>query len=242
MGRKAGSKILKRSMAPNFWGLAKKQKRFVTRTRPGPHNMKSSIPLTVLLRDILRVTKTYNESKSVITEGNIHVDGKVRTDTHFPVGLMDVIEINKINQIYRLVPSNNLLSPLLISTEEKNMKLCKVIGKKSLNQNTYQYSLHDGRNISLNTETDISVGSTLKLEIPSQKVLKVLELKKDNLVALIGGQNKGNFGKVINIKSSSITRPEILEIEVNTNLIEAPSKMTMVVGENKPELHLYGEK
>ena len=67
MGRKAGSKILKRSMAPNFWGLAKKQKRFVTRTRSGPHNMKSSIPLTVLLRDILHVTKTYHESKFFIT-------------------------------------------------------------------------------------------------------------------------------------------------------------------------------
>lgn len=242
MGRKAGSKILKRSMAPDFWGLAKKQKRFVTRTRSGPHNMKSSIPLTVLLRDILHVTKTYHESKSVINEGSIHVDGKVRRDTHFPVGLMDVIEISKINQIYRLVPSNNLLSPLLISPKEKNMKLCKVVGKKSLNQNTYQYSLHDGRNLSLSAETDISVGSTLKLEIPSQKVLKVLELKKDNLVALIGGQNKGNFGKVINIKSSSITRPQILEIEVNTNLIEAPSRITMVIGENKPELHLYGEQ
>ena len=60
-------------------------------------------------------------------------------------------------------------------------------------------------------------------------------------MALIGGQNKGNFGKIINIKSSSISRPQILEIEVNTNLIEAPSKITMVVGENKPELHLYGD-
>ena len=241
MGRKAGSKILKRSMAPNFWSLAKKQKRFVIRPHSGPHNLKSSMPLTVLLRDILNLTKTYNESKYVINEGNIQVDGKIRRDTHFPVGLMDVIEIGKINQIYRLVPSNNLLSPLLISPEEKNMKLCKVIGKKSLNQNTYQYSLHDGRTLLLSSETNISVGSTLKLEIPSQKVLKVLELKKDNLVALIGGQNKGNFGKIINIKSSSISRPQILEIEVNTNLIEAPSRITMVVGKNKPELHLYGD-
>ena len=124
MGRKAGSKILKRSMAPNFWSLAKKQKRFVTRPHSGPHNLKSSMPLTVLLRDILNLTKTYNESKYVINEGNIQVDGKIRRDTHFPVGLMDVIEIGKINQIYRLVPSNNLLSPLLISPEEKNMKLC----------------------------------------------------------------------------------------------------------------------
>ena len=66
-------------------------------------------------------------------------------------------------------------------------------------------------------------------------------MKKDNLVALIGGQNKGNFGKIINIKSSSISRPQILEIEVNTNLIEAPSRITMVVGKNKPELHLYGD-
>ena len=54
MGKKAGSKILKRSMAPNFWGIAKKQKRFVTRPRSGPHNSKSSMTLTVLLRDILK--------------------------------------------------------------------------------------------------------------------------------------------------------------------------------------------
>ena len=138
MGKKAGSKILKRSMAPNFWGIAKKQKRFVTRPRSGPHNSKSSMTLTVLLRDILKKTRTYNECQFVINEGNIQVDGKIRRDTHFPVGLMDVIEIGKINEIYRLVPSNNLLSPLLISPEEKNMKLCKIIGKKSLNQNTFQ--------------------------------------------------------------------------------------------------------
>ena len=97
MGKKAGSKILKRSMAPDFWGITKKQKRFVTRPRSGPHNSKSSMTLTVLLRDILKKTRTYNESKYVINEGNIHVDGKIRRDTHFPVGLMDVIEIGKIN-------------------------------------------------------------------------------------------------------------------------------------------------
>ena len=126
MGRKAGSKILKRSMAPNFWSLAKKQKRFVTRPHSGPHNLKSSMPLTVLLRDILNLTKTYNESKYVINEGNIQVDGKIRRDTHFPVGLMDVIEIQLINKFFRLlITTRNKLELIEIKTRRSSITSIK---------------------------------------------------------------------------------------------------------------------
>ena len=32
----AGSKKLKRQMAPQFWGITRKDKRFVITTKPGP--------------------------------------------------------------------------------------------------------------------------------------------------------------------------------------------------------------
>ena len=37
MGSIAGSKKLKRQMAPTFWGIGRKEKRFVITVRPGSH-------------------------------------------------------------------------------------------------------------------------------------------------------------------------------------------------------------
>jgi len=37
MGSIAGSKKLKRQMAPTFWGINRKEKRFVITVRPGSH-------------------------------------------------------------------------------------------------------------------------------------------------------------------------------------------------------------
>ena len=44
MGSIAGSKKLKRQMAPTFWGINRKEKRFVITVRPGSHSKNNSIP------------------------------------------------------------------------------------------------------------------------------------------------------------------------------------------------------
>jgi ribosomal protein S4E len=40
----AGSKKLKRQMAPQFWGITRKAKRFVITVKPGSHKKSHSIP------------------------------------------------------------------------------------------------------------------------------------------------------------------------------------------------------
>ena len=47
----AGSKKLKRQMAPQFWGITRKDKRFVITVKPGPHKKANAIPTAVFLRD-----------------------------------------------------------------------------------------------------------------------------------------------------------------------------------------------
>ena len=47
----AGSKKLKRQMAPQFWGITRKDKRFVITVKPGPHKKNHAIPSAVFLRD-----------------------------------------------------------------------------------------------------------------------------------------------------------------------------------------------
>ncbi len=93
-------------MAPTFWGIARKEKRFVVTVKPGPHPKNYSIPNAVFLRDTLKLTKTLRESKSVIYEGKITVDGIKRKSLHHGIGLMDVVELDGISDVYRLVPQN----------------------------------------------------------------------------------------------------------------------------------------
>ena len=47
----AGSKKLKRQMAPNYWVITRKNKRFVVTVKPGAHKKDQSIPIAVFLRD-----------------------------------------------------------------------------------------------------------------------------------------------------------------------------------------------
>ena len=112
----AGSKKLKRQMAPTFWGITRKDKRFVITVRPGPHQKNYAIPTAVFLRDTLKLVTTLREAKSVIYGGKVMVDGIKRKSLHHALGLMDVIELDGIRDIYRLVPQEgHVLSPIKIS-------------------------------------------------------------------------------------------------------------------------------
>ena len=119
----AGSKKLKRQMAPLFWGITRKEKRFVVTVKPGSHRRNASIPSAVFLRDTLKIVKTLREAKFAIYNGKVTVDGIKRKSLHHGIGLMDVIELDGLNEIYRLVPKNGaLLKPIIINSEEKSKK------------------------------------------------------------------------------------------------------------------------
>ena len=71
MPRVAGSKKLKRQMAPMFWGITRKSPRFVTTVRPGPHSKNYSIPSAVFLRDTLKIVTTAREAEYAIYNGKV---------------------------------------------------------------------------------------------------------------------------------------------------------------------------
>ena len=88
-----GSTKLNRTQAPTFWGVHRKSKHLSPNTSPGPHQKALSIPLTVLIRDVLKLAKTAKEARTAIVGGGVIVDGIARRDPNFPVGLMDVLEL-----------------------------------------------------------------------------------------------------------------------------------------------------
>ncbi|KFM14296.1 30S ribosomal protein S4e [Marine Group I thaumarchaeote SCGC AAA799-O18] len=237
MGSIAGSKKLKRQMAPKFWGITRKDKRFVITVRPGGHPKDQSIPSAVLLRDTLKKVTTLREAKSVIYNGKVSVDGVTRKSLHHPIGLMDVITLEGTTDIYRLVPENGrLLKPLKIDSTEKSKKLVKVTSKVTIKEGKTQLGFHDGR--SLITDTNANVNDTCLIQIPEQKILDVIKLEKNSQVIVTKGVNAGQIGRIDIIKEGTFSLPKRIDMIMADRKIEIPINLIMAIGKEKPLIQI----
>ncbi len=233
----AGTKKLKRQMAPTFWGITRKDKRFVITVKPGGHPKHVSIPNAVFLRDTLRLVTTLREAKSVIYGGRIKVDGIVRKSIHHGLGLMDVVEFVGIPDAYRLVPKNStVLQPLKINQSEKTKKLLKVIRKVTIKEGKTQIAFHDGR--ILLSDAGLNVGDTCVMQIPEGKILDVIKLEKGFQVMITNGINAGRVGKVLEIKDGTFVLPRRALVDMGERQIEIPTDLIMAVGKDKPVIQI----
>ena len=232
MGTIAGSKKLKRQMSPLFWKINRKDKRFVITVRPGSHPKNNSIPSAVLLRDTLNIVTTLREAKSSIYGGKVKVDGVIQKSLHHSIGLMDVIELENVDDIYRLVPKNGqILFPIKINKNEKSKKLVRVKSKTSISGGRTQLGFHDGRTII--TDTNVNVGDTCLLQIPEQKILDVIKFEKNSQVIIIKGTNAGRVGTINEIKEGTFTLPKRISLLIDDNTVEIPAHITMAIGKEK---------
>lgn len=144
---------LKTYPAPRFWPIMIKEHEFTIRPAPGPHQISWSIPLGIVLRDILKYAKTLSEVKRILVEGKVLIDGKVRTNHKFPVGLMDVVYLKPAKEYYRILPDRiKRLALVKIAPEEATFKLVRLTGKRILRGNKVQLNFHDGRSSIINVE------------------------------------------------------------------------------------------
>ncbi len=233
----AGSKKLKRQMAPLFWGITRKSKRFVITVRPGSHPKNNSIPTAVFLRDTLKIVTTLREAKSAIYGGKVSVDGVKRKSLHHSIGLMDVVELENIPEVYRLVPQDGqVLKPLKIDQSEKTKKLSKVTSKTSIKDGKTQLGFHDGRSVI--SDTAVNVGDSCLIEIPKQKILDVIKLEQGCQAIIIRGVNAGQIGTVDKIGEGTFSLPRWVLLAFGERKIEIPTDMIMVVGKDKPVIQV----
>ena len=237
MGTIAGSKKLKRQMAPMFWRINRKDKRFVITVKPGSHSKNSSIPSAVLLRDVLNKVNTLREAKSSIYGGKVKVDGVIQKSLHNSIGLMDVVELEGTSDVYRLVPKDGqILVPIKINANEKSKKLVKVKSKTTIKGGKMQLGFHDGRTII--TDTNVNVNDVCLLQIPEQKILEVIKFEKNSQVIITRGTNAGRIGMINEIKTGTFTLPRRISLLIDDNTVEIPANITMVIGKEKPIIQI----
>ena len=233
----SGSKKLKRQMAPQFWGISRKDKRFVITVRPGPHKKAYSIPTVVFLRDMLKIVTSLREAKASIYSGKVKVDGIVRKSLHHSIGLMDVVELENVSDIYRLVPiEGKLLRPLKINQEEKTKKLVRVTSKSTISKGRMQIGFHDGRSII--SDTQVSVGDSCLIQVPEQKILEVIKLESGSQALVTRGINAGQIGKIKTIEEGSFILPKRVLLVLGEREIEIPADITMAIGKDKPAIQV----
>jgi len=233
----SGSKKLKRQMAPQFWGIGRKDKRFAITVRPGPHKKEYSVPTAIFLRDILKIVTTLREAKAAIYTGRVKIDGVVRKSLHHAIGLMDVVELENVPEIYRLVPlDGKLLKPIKIKESEKTKKLVQVRSKTTISKGKMQIGFHDGR--STISDIKINVGDTCLMQIPEQKILEVIKLEKGSQVLVTSGINAGQVGKIESIEDGTFILPKRAVLILGERKIEIPTDIIMAIGKEMPVIQI----
>jgi len=246
MTRHGGKKTTKRLNTPAHLQIKRKHGKFFVKASPGPHRSRVCLPLLYIVRDLLKIVPTHREAKKIIGLGHFKVDGKVVRDKNFPVGLMDVLSIEKTGKHYRILPDSHYgLIMHEINEKESIYKLCRLANKTTVKGGHIQLNLHDGRNILIRVkdpknpkEDKYKHMDVLKISVPEQEILKVLNFKVDNLAIIMSGKNIGQIGKIININKRFGPNASTVSIQHNGGHTETLYDYTFIIGQDKSEISL----
>lgn len=237
MAKMGSRKHLKRYKAPKTWPIHPKEDTWTVKPAPGAHAIDESLSLTLVIRDILGLADNSREAKRIINSGNVLVDGRVIKDYKFPVGFMDIIEIPKTGEVYRILLDNKgrlTLNPI----EENDSKLCKIVNKSTIKGGKTQLNLHDGKNVIVE-EDEFAVGDVITLKIPEQEITNNFKLEEGASVLVIGGKHTGELGVVSEIIINESSKPNTIVIENSKkdNFLTL-KEYAFVVGTDKPAITL----
>ncbi|MBU1136443.1 MAG: hypothetical protein ABIG37_03205 [Nanoarchaeota archaeon] len=193
---------LKRNKIPKTWPLKRKGTKYLVRTS---HDLKNSIPLMIVLRDILKLTTTKKETKKILNLQKVKINNKLIKNEKFPLSIFDNLKLE--NKNYKVIIKNKKLNLIEIPEKESQTKISKVIGKKILKQNKIQVNLHDGRNYIIKEK--ISTGDSVIIDLKENKISKILPLKEKSKVLFTSGKHIGRQAKIEKIEHKNI----ILEFE-----------------------------
>jgi small subunit ribosomal protein S4e len=237
MVKKSGSTKLKRQMAPNFWQIKRKGFPFVLSANPGPYAKDKCYPVGLLLRDVLHLCNTMEEAKMILNSGQIKIDGVVRRDVHFGVGIMDIIEIVPNGESYRLIPKDlNILVP--VKTKEKGIKLLKITSKVSIKGNRIQYGFHDGKTL-ISDDKQMNVGDVCVVKLPNIEIQNHVKFDVGCTVLVIQGENAGRIGKIEEIKNGMFSLPKRTVVQFDDRSVELPVHIVMPIGNDRPLLEVF---
>ena len=166
------------------------------KTNLGPHKSRECLPLCLILRNRLKYALNYKEVTTILQQRLVKVDGKIRMEKCYPCGIMDVVEIEKTDEHFRLMyDQKGRFVVHRITGIEAQYKLCKVIKKKLGDKGVPCVQLHDSRTIRY-PDPMIKEGDSVMVDIASNKITDFVKFDAGALCMVTGGRNAGRVGIV----------------------------------------------
>lgn len=226
---------LKRLAAPRAWSIPLKKKVWAVKTAPGPHKTEESVPLLVVVRDLLKYAATGREAKRIIREGRIVVDKKARKDYKFPVGLADIVEIPAMKERkIVLYDSRGKIILKKITLKNSKAKLCRIADKTLVNGGKVQLNLHDGRNLLLDPKDDVyKVKDSILLDLEKKAIKGHYQFKEGSTALITGGKHTSRIAKIKEIRINRGPGANTVVMEDKDGEFQTIDEYVFVAGDKK---------
>ena len=148
----------------------------------------------------MKYALTGKETKMICMEKHVKVDGKIRTDPNYPAGFMDVVEIPKAGDQFRLIFDTKGRYVLhRIDDEEKKYKLCRVKRAETTKKGIPFVVTHDGRTIRY-PDPLIKVDDVVKVDIETGKIISFNKFESGKMAMITKGRNTGRVGIIMHVE------------------------------------------
>ncbi|UCG04393.1 MAG: 30S ribosomal protein S4e [Candidatus Heimdallarchaeota archaeon] len=250
MGKKGSPRHRKRLSAPIAYPIPRKHGTFTIKPYPTRSSMESSIPLGIVIREMLGYAKTLSEVKKILSRQMIKVDGKVQTNYKSSLGPMDILEIPKTDEYFRLTPYRGKrrfkLHP--IPKEDTHLKIQRIQKKQMVKKSLIQLTFHDGRNFLLNPEeeyqfpiSEIAVKDSVMFNLEDKTIEDHYPFTEGNTALIMGGHNVGIIGKIREIESQSGRKTRTVTLETEKGEIKTTDHHLFVIGREEPVIEIPQE-
>lgn len=183
---------LKRNKFDKSWPLPRKGNKYLAISK---HNQRDSIPLIIVMRDLLKLVKTKKELRKIMHEKQVKINNKEIRETNYPIGLFDVLTLPTIGKNFKaLLSENKKIIFKEISEKEAETKIFKISDKKILGENRVQINFFHGRNII--TKEKAKVGDSILFNLKENKIEKIIPMEKGKNAVVIKGAHAGKTGKI----------------------------------------------
>ena len=184
----------KRLPAPKHYPIQRKQNTYVS-TIKGSRSSENAVPAVLVLRDVLEYADTEKEAKEIVRNGDLLRNGEPIRDIKEGIGILDVVEIPKTEEAYRVIRKGKYLN--FVSVDDSDKVAAKVTDK-DVEGDEYVYRLHNGENY--RTGDEFSTQSTLVFNGGVEE----LPLEDGATVLVTGGKHAGETAELKEIRKGGM--------------------------------------
>ncbi len=250
MGSKGSPRHRKRLSAPITYPIKRKHGTFTIKPYPTRGKDESSIPLGIVMREILGYAKTLAEVKRILVRKLVKVDGKIQTDYKFGLGLMDILEIPKTEEYFRLTPyrGKRRLKLQPITKEKAHLKILRIQKKQTVKGGLIQLTFHDGRNHKLNPEeeqeipiAEFSEKDSALFNLETKTIEEHYPFVVKNTALIMGGHNIGQVGQILEIEVQSGQKMRTVVLKTEEGEIKTVDGNIFIIGREEPVIEIPTE-